>query len=369
MKKITFLFLSLFISLSTVMAQNDDDKDDKGKDDSRYLVGAVPLEDGKVVFTQTFAVAGVSQQDIYRRMMDFLTTRMAKNKNASRVVYKDEAKGLIAASGEEYIVFQSTALSLDRAMTNYQITVAASAGQCVMNIEKLRYNYQKEKVNAEEWISDDIALNKDKTKLVRGLAKFRRKTVDFADKWFEQAAAALSATPKVKAAEAAPAVSATRAKVIEIVPAQTVETSGVSPITGKPIQKPQTDKTMEIRSSFDHFNINVTDLDRSIAFYNKALGLKEARRKEAQDGSYVLVYLTDNKSGFSLELTWLRDHKAPYELGENESHLCFRVENDYAATRAFHKEMECVCFENEAMGLYFINDPDGYWIEVLPMKK
>lgn len=125
---------------------------------------------------------------------------------------------------------------------------------------------------------------------------------------------------------------------------------------------------MEIKSRFDHFNVNVTDLDRSIAFYHKALGFTESSRKEAADGSFVLVYLTDGVSPFLLELTWLRDHDQPYELGENESHLCVRVDGDYDQVRAFHKEMGCVCFENEAMGLYFIHDPDDYWIEVLPVK-
>lgn len=123
---------------------------------------------------------------------------------------------------------------------------------------------------------------------------------------------------------------------------------------------------MEIKSKFDHFNINVLDLERSIAFYGKALGLKEHHRKEAADGSFVLVYLTDGVSPFLLELTWLRDHKEPYELGENESHLCFRVAGDYDKIREYHREMGAVCFENEAMGLYFINDPDDYWIEILP---
>ena len=99
---------------------------------------------------------------------------------------------------------------------------------------------------------------------------------------------------------------------------------------------------MEIKSKFDHFNINVTNLERSIAFYEKALGLKEHHRKEASDGSFTLVYLTDNETGFLLELTWLKDHTAPYELGENESHLCFRVAGDYDAIRAYHKEMNYV---------------------------
>ncbi|MDD6890593.1 MAG: VOC family protein [Bacteroidales bacterium] len=125
---------------------------------------------------------------------------------------------------------------------------------------------------------------------------------------------------------------------------------------------------MNIKGRFDHFNVNVTDLDRSIRFYETALGLKEVGRKEAADGSFILVYMGDGVTGFSLELTWLRDHTQPYELGENESHLCLRVEGDYDEARRFHKEMGCVCFENEAMGLYFINDPDDYWIEILPVK-
>ena len=126
---------------------------------------------------------------------------------------------------------------------------------------------------------------------------------------------------------------------------------------------------MEIKAKFDHFNVNVTDLDRSLAFYRQALGFREVRRKEAADGSFILVYLTDGVSPFLLELTWLRDHSEPYELGENESHLCVRVEGDYDQVRAFHKEMGCVCFENEAMGLYFIHDPDDYWIEILPARE
>lgn len=125
---------------------------------------------------------------------------------------------------------------------------------------------------------------------------------------------------------------------------------------------------MEIKARFDHFNINVTDLKQSIAFYEQALGLKEHHRKEAKDGSFTLVYLTDGNGSFLLELTCLKDHTQPYELGENESHLCFRVEGDYEAIRAYHKEMGCVCFENTTMGLYFIHDPDDYWIEILPVR-
>ena len=126
---------------------------------------------------------------------------------------------------------------------------------------------------------------------------------------------------------------------------------------------------MEIKSQFDHFNINVADLGRSLAFYREALGLQEIGRKEAADGSFVLVYLGDGQTGFRLELTWLRDHAGrPYDLGENESHLCLRVAGDYDAVREYHRAMGCICYENHDMGLYFINDPDDYWIEILPMR-
>ena len=122
---------------------------------------------------------------------------------------------------------------------------------------------------------------------------------------------------------------------------------------------------MQIKSKFVHFNFNVKDLDKSIEFYGKALGLKEKRRVSAKDDSFILVYLCDEHSDFLLELTWLRDREEAYNLGDNEIHLCIRVDNDYEQTRSFHKKMGCVCYENNDMGLYFIEDPDGYWIEIL----
>ena len=118
---------------------------------------------------------------------------------------------------------------------------------------------------------------------------------------------------------------------------------------------------------FNHFNYNILDLEKSMKFYEDALGLKEVRRKEAEDGSWKLVYLGDGKSDFTLELTWLRDRKDPYNLGENEFHLAF-VTEDYDAAYAKHQEMGCICFEHPDFGIYFINDPDNYWIEIIPAK-
>lgn len=117
-----------------------------------------------------------------------------------------------------------------------------------------------------------------------------------------------------------------------------------------------------------HCNINVTNLEKSIAFYQEALGLKVARTKEATDGNFILVYLNDGITDFQIELTWLKDHPQEYDLGENESHICFEVE-DFDKAYQLHQEMGCICFENKAMGLYFIHDPDDYWIEIVPAKK
>lgn len=118
---------------------------------------------------------------------------------------------------------------------------------------------------------------------------------------------------------------------------------------------------------FLHNNLNVLDLDRSLAFYKEALGLRELSRKQADDGSFILVYLGYPGQTHQLELTWLRDQDRPYDLGDNEIHLAFETD-DYPASLAKHQEMGCVCFINDGMGIYFIEDPDGYWLEIIPKR-
>lgn len=206
MNRLTHLFLVLFLACLPVGMMAQDKNDDDKYDDSRYLVGAVPEVAGKVVFSKEFSIPGMSQEQIYERMLNWMTTRLAANKNVdSRVVYSDKAKGTIAGVGEEWIVFKSSALSLDRALTNYQITVSCQPAKCLMEIEKVRYTYrEKEKYTAEEWIVDKYALNKAQDKLVRGLAKWRKKTVDFADDLFEGAAKALGAPEAKPEPEKAP---------------------------------------------------------------------------------------------------------------------------------------------------------------------
>ncbi len=117
-----------------------------------------------------------------------------------------------------------------------------------------------------------------------------------------------------------------------------------------------------------HENYNVQDLQKSMDFYQEAFGLTEVRRKEAADGSYIIVYLSNEESDFCLELTWLKEKEGPYDLGECEFHLAFETD-DYEGAHAKHEAMGCICFENPVMGIYFVSDPDGYWLEVVPAKK
>lgn len=114
--------------------------------------------------------------------------------------------------------------------------------------------------------------------------------------------------------------------------------------------------------TFNHFNFNVLNLEKSLAWYKEALDLVPVRTNEQED--FTIVFLGDETTGFRLELTWLKDRKEPYNLGDLEYHLAMTA-SDYDAAYRKHKEMDCICFENEKMGIYFIQDPDGYWIEIV----
>ncbi len=122
-----------------------------------------------------------------------------------------------------------------------------------------------------------------------------------------------------------------------------------------------------MKFTIDHFNINVLDLEKSLAFYTNALGLKEIRRKQADDGSYIIVFLGDDSNTARLELTWLKAMDRPYNLGDEEFHIAFKT-TDFEKAYQHHKAMGCICFENPTMGIYFIKDPDGFWLEIVPTR-
>jgi lactoylglutathione lyase len=117
-----------------------------------------------------------------------------------------------------------------------------------------------------------------------------------------------------------------------------------------------------------HTNINVRDLDRSLSFYKEALDLQKVRSYKQPEGKFELVYISDEFNNYQIELTWLRDRAEDYNHGDNDLHLAFVTDN-FAAAYEKHKKMDCICYENKEMGIYFIKDPDGYWLEVVPVKK
>ena len=200
------------------------------QEDSKYLAGAVPVENGKVVFAKEINAPSFSKDEVYDRMLDWADGFFSEDGN--RVVYSDKAKGDIAAVGQANLVFQSTALSLDRTEMNYRVTMECENQKCVMKVAGIRYEYnvsyqrEPEKYTAEEWITDKYCLNKDKTKLNRGNGKFRRKTVDFIDEMFASASAALGAQV---AANVVPATPVTPARTVT--PAQA--TQPATPVPAK----------------------------------------------------------------------------------------------------------------------------------------
>lgn len=122
-----------------------------------------------------------------------------------------------------------------------------------------------------------------------------------------------------------------------------------------------------MKFTINHNNLNVLNLEKSLNFYKEALGLVETRRRVAADGSFVLIFLGDQITPHQVELTWLKDRTEPYNLGDNEFHLAFAAD-DFDAAYLLHQKMGCICYENKAMGIYFIEDPDGYWLEIIPNK-
>lgn len=178
MKKILFLMLAC-LPLAA-MAQTE----------TNYLAGAVTLDDGKVSFKTEIQAPSLNKEQLYDTMLKWATERFKPDgKFNARVLYTNEEEGSIAAGGEEYMIFSSSALSLDRTRIYYQLFIHCGEGTCQAEMTRIRYWYDEardggEKYNAEEWIVDDMALNKSKTKLAPICGKFRRKTIDLKNELF-----------------------------------------------------------------------------------------------------------------------------------------------------------------------------------------
>lgn len=117
-----------------------------------------------------------------------------------------------------------------------------------------------------------------------------------------------------------------------------------------------------------HTNINVLNLKKTLEFYKEALGLEPKRAYDHPGGEFKLVYVSDEANLYQIEFTWYKDRTEVYSHGDNDLHLAF-VTDDFEAAYRKHSEMGCICYENQEMGIYFITDPDGYWLEVLPAQR
>jgi colicin import membrane protein len=165
--------------------------------DQKYLVGAVPVVDGKVNFQTVIDAPGKSAAQIYDIVKSYLEkmTKEPGQFEQSRIVLADSTKFEVVGSYQEWLVFKSTALVLDRTRLYYHLIVNCSDGKADISMTRIYYLYEEERdpqtFKAEEWITDEVGLNKKKNKLSRVAGKFRRKTIDRKDYLFNKFASLL----------------------------------------------------------------------------------------------------------------------------------------------------------------------------------
>lgn len=189
----------ILLALVTLYTYADDN--DK-RNDSKYLKGAVPEVNGKVVFQRTFNTPGKNKDSLYETMLEWAQAQVKLRKPInSRVAYTNKEKGEIAITAEEYMVFRSSALSLDRTRIYYLLQIICKDGAVDISMLRIHYLYDEnrdggQKLTAENTISDKACLNKSGTKMIRMLAKFRIKTIDLKNKLFNSAARTLGVAKK-----------------------------------------------------------------------------------------------------------------------------------------------------------------------------
>ncbi len=167
------------------------------EDNSKYLAGAVPVVNGKVIFTEHIQAPGLSKQQVYDVLLKWAEKRFTPSKGQKgRVAYFDKERGQIACLGEEYLQLSATnSFFLDRATIKYRLVMNCLDGSCKMEMYNISYFHGDNKeMEAEDWITDEAGLNKAKTKVVAKYGKLRIKTIDLFDDLTEKAAKALGGT-------------------------------------------------------------------------------------------------------------------------------------------------------------------------------
>lgn len=165
--------------------------------DQKYLVGAVPVVDGKVVFHTVVDAPNKSAKDIYAIVKSYMEkmTKEANQFEQSRIILDDPDNFEVAGTYQEWLVFKSTALVLDRTRLYYNLVVKCEDGKADITMTRIYYLYEEERApqtfKAEDWITDEEGLTKKKNKLSRVSGKFRRKTIDRKDYLFNKFASLL----------------------------------------------------------------------------------------------------------------------------------------------------------------------------------
>lgn len=160
--------------------------------DDKYLEGAIIFKNEKVTFSTEMTAPAMTKEQIYETLLDWANKRyQPTEKMNARVLFQNPEEGSIAIGGEEYLVFSSSALSLDRTRIYYQMKILCENGKSNIEMTRIRYWYNEardggEKYEAEKWIVDEWALNKSKTKLTPICGKFRKKTIDLKDELFKE---------------------------------------------------------------------------------------------------------------------------------------------------------------------------------------
>lgn len=190
------LFIALLLALPLSAQQSEDEK---------YLAGAVPVnEAGFVEFEKTYTVRNKSKGEIYHSLKEYTQREIVEGENhleQARITEADSANGVIAASMEEYLYFKRKAWTMDRVRFYYQLVFEVTDSTYTVTMRNLHYLYDDvpspQDYRAENWITDEEALNKAGTKLNRVAGKFRRFTIDRKDEIFLGAARAAGAVRKV----------------------------------------------------------------------------------------------------------------------------------------------------------------------------
>ena len=163
----------------------------KTNPDAKYLRGAVPEVNGKVVFSKTIEAPGKSAAEIFRTIRGYLQ-KMGREKNQinNQLIVNDSVNYEVGANFEEWLVFKKTAIVLDQTRFMYVLDAHCQDGKAEVTLSHIRYLYEEQRnpqrLKAEGWITDDDAVNKKNTKLYPVTGKFRRKTIDRKDFLFNK---------------------------------------------------------------------------------------------------------------------------------------------------------------------------------------